>query len=333
MKNADTHILHYCKTAESKCGIGNFSRLLNQRMNSFFNLIDFSFNEDNLYSKVFRNTVVIFHHEFSFENEKYISAIKDIKSRNVIISFIHSDCEYDQNRQSRFIREIPDGYISMNHMMINTRKPVMIEKCPGFYQGLKNRSQLKIKYNLPLTVPVVGTFSMMTHNRQIEKIVRTINSFNNEVYFLIYSPMHETQRSIHGSSLSKFLHKMKNVKLIDTFGSCIERNDLMQACDLLWCYSDISNMRYASASCSDMYCSGTKLIINRKPQHWHVQDNPNVVCCESDRFEDFVNEIKNEILLNEYTRSEPLNELKFINSFSNIPEFISYVKLRKKEGL
>jgi len=57
-----------------------------------------------------------------------------------------------------------------------------------------------------------------------------------------------------------------------------ELNLRMQACDLLWCWTEVSNQEaYASGVASDMYGSGTRMVVCDKLQHAAVLELPNVV--------------------------------------------------------
>jgi len=66
-----------------------------------------------------------------------------------------------------------------------------------------------------------------------------------------------------------------------------ELHTQLRACDLLWCWTSVASRPYASGTCSDQYCSGTRLILADKQQHSCLYGLPNVVFTPPD-FEAFM---------------------------------------------
>jgi hypothetical protein len=64
--------------------------------------------------------------------------------------------------------------------------------------------------------------------------------------------------------------------------SHVELNAQFQACDLLWCWTAARSSPYASGTCSDQYCSGTRLVVANKQQHAAVLGHQNVVAVDGD---------------------------------------------------
>lgn len=322
-------IMHLSGTAYTNCGIGSFSINFHETLESLF---------DDKHNKLFfcdkfslaRNfpkpDVLIYHHEFSFEKAGLSRVVNEIKAKKKI-AFIHSGCR----RKKGDVLEIPDAYICMNQGMIETEKKIFISPCPGYHESLVDRKKLRKKLGLKVDDYIIGTFSMISPVRNTVEIGSEIlkmakkNNFNN-VKILIVSPSHQSKEfnDTIGSEEARLLRfqERSEGKVIfkNMFSTCSRRLEYMQACDVIWCYSSVTGMRYASASCSDMYCSGTRLILNKCCQHFAVIDELNVVSC--DGIKSMLYAIMESIEVNENTRHEPMDYLKFRSSFLGLDSFI-----------
>lgn len=81
-------------------------------------------------------------------------------------------------------------------------------------------------------------------------------------------------------------------------------NRHLQAADLLWCWSPPPPEPYASGVVSQMYGSGTRMVVADRPQHEHVLNLPNVVRGPGS-LDDFVGEVLSQMRHHHGERHNP----------------------------
>ena len=89
-------------------------------------------------------------------------------------------------------------------------------------------------------------------------------------------------------------------------------------CDLVWCWTDAAQNNYGSGVASDLYGSGTKLIVQRRPQHDHIlnKKRKNIIETENN-FQIFLETLLKESLSCQFER-----ELDYSVSWENISNLI-----------
>lgn len=328
-------LLHVCNTAYTNCGIGNFSINFHGTLERLFPTSRLTFcNDIREIARLPNQDVIIYHHEFSFEKSGLLSAIRDIEASEKV-AFIHSDCK---NASGSKITKEPDAYITMCKGMINTDKPVFYNQCPGYYDELSDRKAAREKLGLPVDGYIIGTFSMLGASRRTVEISNYIldKTENNNVKILILASSHESSGGVRAHDktlkrLNEFGEANEKVIFKNEFLSSKERNLYMQACDLIWCYSSVTGAKYASASCSDVYCSGTKVITNDCPQHHAIAGLKNVITCPDLKY--MLDSIVRHADLKISERREPFAFLSFGQAFNGLDLFIEDLMHDTKDTL
>jgi hypothetical protein len=84
----------------------------------------------------------------------------------------------------------------------------------------------------------------------------------------------------------------------------VDLNRRLQAADLLWCWSSAPPLPYASGVVSQMYGSGTRIVVADRPQHEHILGLPNIVRAPED-LTAFVDELLRQMCHHQRTRHDP----------------------------
>lgn len=324
--NLPVDILHSSKTVFKPCGIGNFSRSLNDR------LIELDIKSilwgDTLHPRMHLFGLVLIQHEYAFIKERDISLLS--KLGIPVVFFVHSK----PNRKFKIIDNIASGFIGMCKTMAPTNKPFFYWPHPGFYKEI-NREKARHSFEINGLKAkdynkVVGTCGFANKARRFEMILPELCKHAREQNWLviIHAPKHNKFESNQGhqstvSVLEKLQERFSNNLVVQTeFLPFVQVNEILQVCDVVFCWTDTPSIPYASGVASDLYCSGTKLVICDKLQHSAVIGRENVVATEPDLFA-FIDKLTREIM-KEPTRHDG-SDLSWRKSFIGIKEFLSEV--------
>jgi hypothetical protein len=88
------------------------------------------------------------------------------------------------------------------------------------------------------------------------------------------------------------------------FLSSEELNLKLQACDVLWCFTNRASSAYASGVAADQYASGTNMVLSCVEQHRHVLNKPGVIAAPAD-FDGFAKTLMSAIKRQQFPRHAP----------------------------
>jgi hypothetical protein len=337
-------ISHISPTVQKNCGIGNFSLNLNNSINE--NGINSTIAKLD-HMMILNCDLILFQHEFNWITDDVVRKIEYIKrtSKAKLVSFIHTDFKFSDSCNINAVKkldELTDAYIEMCNGMIDklNGRPVLSIDCPGYYcekQIEKTETdQLRCCFNIPCNSYVIGNFSMLGSHRDLFDILLSIidkykkEIRNKEIVIFLSSPVNSF--SFGNKEISKTLELLnllvgkKQIVYTRTFYDSSMRFKLMKMCDLIWCWSSANDIKYASASCSDIYCSGTRIVIPDKIQHKAVVEksrsgNANVVVCNPS-----LNAFKNIISLQLKSRKRSKHNGYDLSFQSITPKIIDFLK-------
>lgn len=284
-------IANVSPTAMSNCGIGNFSMNMNDAMNEL-GKASFIVDPNEFPIKMpSAPDVIIVQHELSWINENLINTVNFLKSLNekaIVLLLVHTELKHAKKENKKEIKELDlmaDGYIQMCQGMVDDGNfyedaPVLTIDCPGFFiddYTKKEVVEMRRRYNISEDSYVIGNFSMVSGHRSVRDIINRVSKKlrdlinRKEITLFISSPVNvrsgNSAEITESYTVLQNLEKIGIIKYTDNFHRRRDRFLMMRMCDLLWCWSDASGIRYASASCSDMYCSGTRMVVANILQH------------------------------------------------------------------
>jgi hypothetical protein len=220
--------------------------------------------------------VVLVQHEFGlFDSAVLNSALAQCRQKKIL--FCHT-------AGAEIFQEHVDGFFAMCPGMVRTRKPVCTMPHPGWYgEGLADRRALQDRFGYRGFSCVVGSNGFITPPRRFTDIVARLLPLairENWLINLLCSRHAKHDRHFGYVAEEKTLrllarHNSGHLRLDTSPKSYAELNLQLQACDLLWCWTDVRSMAYASGTCADQYCSGTRQVVVDKLQHSALRGFPN----------------------------------------------------------
>lgn len=138
-------------------------------------------------------------------------------------------------------------------------------------------------YGLPKDSVIIGSSGFLRLEREFPKVLSLLlphAAANNWFVELATSAWFKSSPELKGieTELDCLAERFPGCfRYSTTFLEPTELNERLQACDLLWCWTNTPSTSYASGSISDQYASGTCLFAVDKKQHYHVLSLPNVV--------------------------------------------------------
>lgn len=196
-------------------------------------------------------------------------------SKRVVLFFHH------ERHREHWTRGLAEGYIAMNEGILRQCKErKLIVPLPAFVQDLRNREELKKQYGLENRF-TIGSNGFVCKKRCFVKIVDQLLADTDCFVDLLATRHHEWDHVDIENQL--YLRMNDNPDRFRCDFSKLSHSDLnyrLQACDLLWCWTDTASSSYGSAVASDHFGSGTRMILPNLSQHKHVFRNQNVVVTE-----------------------------------------------------
>ena len=147
-----------------------------------------------------------------------------------------------------------------------------------------NAAPVKARLGYAGYAGVVGSSGFISDGRQFSRIVEELLPWahrHNWLINLACSRHAKHQRHVTYLAEEKRLTALaagnRHVRLDLQLKDPAELNLQLRACDLLWCWTRVASQPYASGTCADQYCSGTRLVVTDKQQHSSLYGLPNVV--------------------------------------------------------
>jgi hypothetical protein len=175
-----------------------------------------------------------------------------------------------------------DGLVAMCLGMVGpTDKPIHVFPHPAWVPPhLEDRNNLRREFGLPEARLVVGTHGFLKFERQFAEIIETLllEARRNDWFIeLITSPWRLNSLGLIPQLESLRQQNPEYFRFEYAFLDTAMLNRRLQACDLLWCWTEAPSSPYASGVISDQYASGTRVLAADKQQHGHVLGLPNTV--------------------------------------------------------
>lgn len=249
-------------------------------------------------------------------------------SPGAAVLFAHSD-------QTSALRPYFDGFIAMCPGMIPpAATSAHVFPHPAISTTrLEDRSMLRREFGLPLDRRIVGTSGFLKFERQFPEVLARLLPAARElgwVVQLMTSPWrldspglveHLEHLAREASDHFRFEHGFLDAPTL---------NRRLQACNLLWCWTEAPSSPYASGVASDQYASGTRLIAADKLQHQHVLCLPNTIVGASE-LSSFLDDLIAEMRSGFDMRHDP-SVISWEHCIDGIAEFLRRTALAKSVG-
>ncbi len=175
-----------------------------------------------------------------------------------------------------------DGLVAMcPGMLRRATKPAHVFPHPAWVPPrLEDRTGLRRAFGLPQDRFIAGTSGFLKFERQFPEVVEALlpeARRRNGFIELITSPWRLESPGLIARLRSLQERNREHFRFEHSFLDPVTLNRRLQACDLLWCWTDAPSSAYASGVASDQYASGTRVFAAEKQQHGHVLALPNVV--------------------------------------------------------
>jgi hypothetical protein len=183
-----------------------------------------------------------------------------------------------------------DGFIAMHPDIVQSLPgPSLAIPHPAWLPNvLEERSQLRTRFGLNDKSFVVGSSGFMTGFRQFPTIVtrllplvRAHGGFIELVTPAVSGPWHPDERI---EAELGWLHKehSDHFRYDTRYHATDELNLRLQACDLLWCFTNRASSAYASGTAADQYASGTAMVLSDIEQHHHILRKDGMISAPAD---------------------------------------------------
>jgi glycosyltransferase involved in cell wall biosynthesis len=184
-----------------------------------------------------------------------------------------------------------EGFIAMHEGIVRAieRRSLVIPHPAWTPPILEDRHQLRQRFALGYKSLVVGSSGFMTGFRQFPEIVsrllpvlREVDGMVDLVISRVGGPWYSETARVE-ADLDKLRRNHEGYLHFDgRFLSREELNSRLQACDLLWCFTNRASSAYASGSVVDQYASGTAMVVSEVEQHQDVLGKHGVVAAPAD---------------------------------------------------
>lgn len=313
-------IAQVSKTTDEACGIGNYSKNFANRL-SQMGIEVYTVNSVDIQEST-NYDAIIYQHEHSLISPKDFINAGELVPR---IALLHSD---SSGSHSRTLNAYCDAYITMCDGMIETDKPVYNHRMPGQDKRMIDREDLRRRFGWQRYDKVIGSCGFMNPVRFFPEIVDAICSKSIHVGVYIACSKHfryltESGHKLVHKKLQELDQRYPNFIMETEFGDFTEKILKLQACNLNWCYTNVPSTKYASASASDLYATGTRLIINSRTQHSAVLGLPNVVSVEQP-INGFIDALWKEVYEGPDGRHHP-GQISWSNSFCELKPWLQSV--------
>ena len=309
-------ILQISPTYGKPCGVGNFSANLHREMLG----AGLEVRTQDSFAGTDFGEIVLLQHEWSTVDTESVKAFCARSSRPVVI--------FGHTAEISGFDDVAAGYIVMNKRVAEkTRRPSLTVSHPGYaVPTLSPRLQLREHLGLPTDRPIVGSCGFLLEARRFNWFADHLLDQATERCFhvCLMAPAHERTPFHLRNALQGLAECFPNhFTYIGDFLRPPDLNQYMQACDLLWCWTEIDGQAYSSGVASDMYGSGTRMVLADKEQHRTVLGLQNVVSAPADRWR-FLEALLGEIGSGQFPRHDP-SPVSWRTTVGEVSTFLSQV--------
>jgi glycosyltransferase involved in cell wall biosynthesis len=273
-------VLHVSPTYYECCGIGNFSRSLERALRAAG--VDVA--TTTYLAPENGCDVVLVQHEWGlFPHEEDLLAYCG-RSNAPVALFAHS------GGVETFATNV-QGFIAMHEGIVRAieRRSLVIPHPAWAPHTLEDRRRLRERFGLGQRRLVVGSSGFITGFRQFPEIVsrllpvlRDVNGTVELMISRVGGPWYSETKRVE-ADLDQLRREYKGcIRFDGRFLSNEELNLRLQACDLLWCFTNRASSAYASGSAADQYASGTAMVVSEVEQHRQVLNGNGVVSAPAD---------------------------------------------------
>ena len=295
-------ILQISPTHSETCGIGHFSRNLEAALREA--RVDVA--TTTCLTPANGHDVVLIQHEWGlFPNDADLHAYC-IRSHVPVVLFAHS------GGVGCFAAGV-EGFIAMHEGIVSPieRRSLVIDHPAFTPRFLADRQELRERFGLGPSSLVVGSSGFITGFRQFPEIVSrllpVVRAADGIVELVVarvsgvwYSESERVKAELDEIRRAYPGH----FRFDDRFLSSEELNLRLQACDLLWCFTNRASSAYASGSAVDEYASGTAMVVSDVDQHRSVLNRRGVVAAPAD-LHGFVNTLLSTVEGGRFPRHAP----------------------------
>lgn len=266
------NLLQISLTHGKDCGIAIFAETLANHLRTVgISVItsEYTFSNDHV------DLVLFQHHDELISDRKFIALAASCSAPLVL--FAHSA---NADRLASSVQ----GMVAMCPGMLGVEDsgvPTYVFPHPAWTpQHFESRSKLRREFCLPTDRQIIATSGFLKFERQLLEISSAlVVEADRKGWFidLITSPWRLESTGLLEALNGLVEHYPNSVRVDHAFLERTQLNRQLQACDLLWCWTNAPSSPYASGVVSDHYASGTRMFVANKQQHGHVLGLPNVV--------------------------------------------------------
>ncbi|MEQ8787401.1 MAG: hypothetical protein RIC55_13935 [Pirellulaceae bacterium] len=280
-------ILQLCRPWGRACGIANFAGNLHA---AFVGAgVEVETRRDAPADANF--DVVLIQHEHCFYSPTEVRALLADTAGARRVVFAHSPGLAD-------LDGLVEGFACMNAGMVDTRRPLHMDHHPAYTRPLDNRDLLKRRLGLEKFDVVLGTTGFVNPPRRFDRFAAQLAPLCEQNNWCLYFATALHWHTPQNSGLRQASERLQRVarrhprmvRLERNFLHACEVNEILQACDLNWCWTEVPSKPYASGVASDLFGAGTRLLVADKQQHRAVFDLPGVTRGPQD-FDDFLDRL------------------------------------------
>jgi hypothetical protein len=183
------------------------------------------------------------------------------------------------------------GFIAMHEGIVHrVELPSLIIPHPASIPTkFEERSKLRKRFGLQDKSLVVGSNGFMTGYRQfpeiVSQLIRALRDVDASVQLTVSNvgrPWYSESARIAGELDELQRQYSGHFNFVRRFLSSEELNARLQACDVLWCYTNRASSAYASGTAADQYASGTAMVVTGVDQHRYVLGREGVIAAPHD---------------------------------------------------
>ena len=201
-----------------------------------------------------------------------------------------------------------DGFLTMAPGLAPRHAPhCHVFPHPASPEPLRDRAVLRRELGLPTDARVIGTSGFLRYERRFDDVSRRLVDLAGDGDWFVQLTISPWYRDSPGVLASlEDLRRRRPDRFGFEYAHLAEAELIlrMQACDLLWCWTDAPPSPYASGVVATQYASGTRLVVADKLQHASVLALPNVVRAPA-TFDEFVTVLAAEAASSQLERHDP----------------------------
>ena len=176
-----------------------------------------------------------------------------------------------------------DGFISLNPQVLNdVDRPLWHKPLPSFLAPERpTRTDLRLELGLPPDRVIIGSSGFMLGHREVPAILEKIlpEAMRNNWLIYLALPRHSGTNERLWRAIGDIGQRYPDwLTHVSDFLPPLELSRRLKACDLLWCYTSLSDeVAYSIGVIADQYGSGTRIVSVSRNAHLPYTTYPNVV--------------------------------------------------------